>query len=170
MRTFGSYDLVRQPPEQTICTIAGCERPARTIRGRYCEMHYTRMRRNGTHECKVWAEWRVTDHGYMMKRDVEHPLSTRTGYLYQHRAVLYDAIGQGPHKCHWCGTEIDWGLRGGRKLVVDHLDGDKRNNDRANLVQSCHRCNATRGLFQNWVKAHQDDPFLRALYHQAIAA
>lgn len=30
-------------------------------------------------------------------------------------------------------------------LVVDHVDHDRSNNDRDNLVPSCQRCNANRG-------------------------
>jgi hypothetical protein len=60
--------------------------------------------------------------------------------------------------------------KGSRKLVVDHLDGIKTNNDLSNLVPSCHRCNSTRGLFQRWVMEHKDDPFLADLFRVALAA
>jgi hypothetical protein len=77
-----------------------------------------------------------------------HPLSDRNGYVGEHRAVLYDRIGPGPHHCHWCGTEVNWmpgsGARRGA-LVVDHLDNDAFNNADANLVPACQPCNGTRG-------------------------
>lgn len=74
-----------------------------------------------------------------------HPLANSNGVVLEHRKVLYDAIGPGPHPCHWnhfssCGkTELTWGGING--IQVDHLDGDKTNNDLANMVPSCLACN-----------------------------
>lgn len=170
-RTNGTVSLLpRLKPTWATCSVEGCGKPSRTILGRFCEMHYGRMRRNGNHDAPVWGKWRMTEHGYIMKRDLEHPITTRTGYLYQHRAVLYDAIGPGVHQCHWCKAEIEWSAIGPRKLVVDHLDGNKTHNVPGNLVPSCHKCNATRGLFQRWVMDHRDDPFLWAMYEAAKRA
>lgn len=73
-----------------------------------------------------------------------------------HRYVLHEAIGDGPHPCHWCGKEILWMARRGRNgerpndLVPDHLDGDPKNNTPENLVPSCYRCNALRGVLSTW--------------------
>lgn len=73
----------------------------------------------------------------------EHPLS-RGGQLEEHRKVLYDKIGPGPHYCHWdCGKLLEWG--GIRGICSDHLDGDTLNNDPENLVPSCVVCNRQRG-------------------------
>lgn len=77
-----------------------------------------------------------------------HPLATPSGRLLVSRRVLYDAIGPGPHPCHWCGTELRWmvqksaGVKG--NLLVDHLDWDRFNDEPANLVPSCNSCNARR--------------------------
>jgi hypothetical protein len=68
-----------------------------------------------------------------------HPLADRHGQVAEHRKVLYDAIGPGPHPCHWCGTGRDWGGLNG--INVDHLDNDKLNNDVINLAVSCCGCN-----------------------------
>lgn len=87
--------------------------------------------------------------------------------MYVHRIVLYEKIGPGTHDCHWCRKEVEWSVTGSRKLVVDHLDGVKTNNDPSNLVAACHRCNSIRGLFQNWVETHRDDPFLAALFRES---
>lgn len=97
----------------------------------------------------------------------DHPLASQNTYLYEHRKVLYDRIGAGPHCCHWCGCEVVWRARGKKKLVADHLDNDKLNNHPDNLVPSCHACNGTRGMFMAWVIKHRDDPFLRALFQRA---
>src|SRR5215831_15271574 len=80
----------------------------------------------------------------------EHPLqpSKKWKNVPMHRCVLFEKIGPGTHQCHWCGRRVVW--RPGARtaigaLVVDHLDGVSQNNDPANLVPSCHRCNASRG-------------------------
>jgi hypothetical protein len=86
----------------------------------------------------------VNARGYVMVKDPAHPLSRRSGYVLEHRKSLHDAIGPGPHQCAWCGTGVVWGGKGGDALVVDHFDGDKQNNDPANLRPSCVPCNAAR--------------------------
>lgn len=72
-----------------------------------------------------------------------HPLAQSTGILAEHRKVLYDKIGPGPHYCHWdCGKLLEWGGIDG--IIADHLDDNGFNNDPENLVPSCHRCNWNR--------------------------
>lgn len=75
-----------------------------------------------------------------------HPLSPPCGVLPEHRVVLYDAIGPGPHPCHWCQKPVDWSDQKTSEgcLVVDHLDNDGLNNALDNLVPSCHHCNFVR--------------------------
>lgn len=80
----------------------------------------------------------------------EHPLAKSNGMVSLHRAVLFAKIGPGsPHSCHWCGKNVYWikadvGFDGSSYLVVDHLDGDKTNNQPGNLVPSCNGCNSLR--------------------------
>jgi hypothetical protein len=82
----------------------------------------------------------------------DHPIANADGTLAEHRKVLYDAIGPGPHECHWgCGRLLEWGGRDG--IHADHLDGDKTNNTPENLVVSCGPCNCLRaydGNPRNW--------------------
>ncbi len=77
-----------------------------------------------------------------------HPLADADGSVLIHRAVLYEKIGPGPHRCHWCDIEVRWVVRhhGSRDgvLFVDHVDSDSLNNAPDNLVPSCHACNALR--------------------------
>lgn len=74
-----------------------------------------------------------------------HPLADRKGFVHVHRIVLYEALGSGPQRCHWCDREIEWHPQEARDRVeVDHLDNDGRNNTLSNLVASCHRCNILR--------------------------
>lgn len=170
MWKHGNFGLPpRKPQAWATCTIDGCSKPSRTVLGTLCEMHYYRMRRSGSFDDPVEKPWSVTSHGYEVKKIKSHPTCGSNGLTYRHRMVLYDVIGPGAHCCHWCGTEIEWFAKGKRKLVVDHVDANKRNNDASNLVASCHPCNANRGLFMNWVMRHRDDPFLLGLFRQANA-
>lgn len=78
---------------------------------------------------------------YRMMRAKGHPVAPPSGIAPIARVMLYDAIGPGPHPCHWCGSYVAWD-RGG--LVVDHLDHDPTNDVIENLVPSCNPCNAHR--------------------------
>ena len=68
-----------------------------------------------------------------------HPLANDRGYIYEHRAVLYDKIGPGPHPCHHCGKTLSWG--GIHGIHVDHLNDIPSDNRPGNLVPSCQKCN-----------------------------
>lgn len=73
-----------------------------------------------------------------------HPLVLKAPYVPEHRAVLFEKIGPGPHPCHYCGGSVNW-VPGGRTgkgvLVVDHVDRNPMNNAPENLVPACTRCN-----------------------------
>lgn len=71
---------------------------------------------------------------------INHLLSFGNGMTYEHRLVLFDKIGYGPHRCQHCGKHINW--RTG--LEADHLDGNRSNNAPDNLVPSCIKCNRER--------------------------
>jgi hypothetical protein len=86
--------------------------------------------------------------GYSVLHRPLHPLAPPSGQLHVHRIVLYDAIGPGAHQCHSCGVEVNWRtatITGKGSLVVDHLDGNPRNNTLTNLAPACHPCNTRRG-------------------------
>lgn len=156
-----------------MCGVEGCENRARTRGGKLCEKHYYRNYLHGSTDDPVPNDGNVpkpTSHGYSYVLVKDHPISPKSGVLYEHRMVLYDAIGPGPHACNWCGTRIDWGASGDSKLVVDHLDNDKQNNVLENLKPSCSRCNSNRGLFTSWVVQHKDDPFLAKIFAEAMNA
>jgi len=118
------------------CRLEDCQKP-RYQRSTLCSTHLMRLHRYGDFESR--------DRRGRIYLD-------SAGYVVQygqrvHRAVLRAAIGGGEHPCHWCGMTVSWDkayplhLDG---LVVDHLDGDKGNNDPSNLVPSCNRCNIQR--------------------------
>ena len=74
----------------------------------------------------------------------EHVLARSSGLVAEHRIVLFDAIGYGPHRCHWCDRWINWGHAVPYRLTVDHVDWNVDNNDLSNLVAACHGCNSKR--------------------------
>lgn len=89
----------------------------------------------------VW----VKKDGSRYRRLNGHPLSDKQGRIAEHRLVLFSKIGEPPHRCHFCLTElISW-----VQLTVAHLDGDKGNNNPSNLVSSCHSCGVQHQLREN---------------------
>lgn len=86
--------------------------------------------------------WTTDKNGYVvLTQERGHPLVRTGNNLYLHRKVLYEKIGPGPHKCHWCSEELEWG--GWEGIQGDHLDGDILNNNPDNIVPSCGLCNRT---------------------------
>lgn len=91
----------------------------------------------------------IVVNGYRRLWDPGHPLAMKGGYIQEHRSVLYAKIGPGAHSCNWCDEAVSWAPPGIRQdydgvLVVDHVDGERSNNDPANLVPSCTACNIKR--------------------------
>jgi len=87
----------------------------------------------------------VRTSGYRMLTQQEgHPLASKSGCVYEHRKVLYERIGPGPHPCHWCSRLLEWG--GVKGIISDHLNDDKLDNRSENLVPACNRCNVRRSL------------------------
>jgi hypothetical protein len=128
--------------------VDGCDRPY-IARG-LCGMHYKRVEITGAlrgrdAERAAAGSGCTREDGYRIVRDSDHPLARSRGVVFEHRQVLFNAIGTGTHACHWCDKPVTWteGITADA-LVVDHLDGDRSNNDPANLVPSCNPCNASR--------------------------
>lgn len=155
-----------------LCVVEGCTNPRQYAIPAVCNSCYYRHRRTGTYERKAHTYRGITSHGYVSVANSTHPMATTQGKVYEHRMVLYDAIGPGPHPCHWCGDMVNWIKQVCSKgaLVPDHLDGNKANNALTNLVAACNRCNSRRGLLMKWVSEHADDPVLWAMYERARGA
>lgn len=130
------------------CVIEGCDKPRRSAGADWCKMHYHRWYRHGSTD-KVATRAGITaslGRRYRVVAAKGHPLAMANGRAYEHRVVLFDAIGPGPHACHWCGTEVDWLTKGDpANLLPDHVNGDGADNRVANLVPSCGPCNSARG-------------------------
>ena len=132
----------------TACSVEGC--PRRSACRGWCRTHYSRWAStgdpDGLRRAPNGTGW--ISHGYRVLPAPGHPLATRLGRVFEHRMVLYAKIGPGEHPCHWCGRAVNWDRKenaGDATLIADHLDEDTLNNDRANLVPSCWKCNVNRG-------------------------
>jgi hypothetical protein len=127
------------------CSIEGCEKPRRSLRAEWCAMHYHRWYRHGD-PLKTSAAIR-TGHGRryrLVTPPVGHPIAMPCGRAWEHRMVLFDALGEGPHRCRWCPAAVSFSGEHGARLEVDHLDGFGDHNDLVNLVPSCGNCNKGR--------------------------
>lgn len=130
-----------------VCAVQDCaERP---YAHGWCSRHFQRWKANGdplATQRRERGTGSITVQGYMIIWVAGHPLANARG-VFEHRVVLYDAIGPGEHPCHWCSALVTWDITASadpRALVVDHLDFVKLNNDPANLVPACWACNIAR--------------------------
>lgn len=131
------------------CSVPDCEKTPRSGSAELCPMHYHRWYRHGSTDRVSTGSGITASNGrrYVTLNDRSHPLATLSGKVYEHRAVLFDAIGYGPHLCHWCGTPVNWYPKGHpAELQVDHLNNYGDDNRPENLVPSCRTCNASRGI------------------------
>lgn len=123
------------------CRVEGCTRKGTRVSTGYCEVHFYRVRRNGTIDLLPTSGRAVQSAGYHLHKIPGHPLARRDGWVYTHRQVAHDKHDGVCPGCYWCGKEVDW-----RTCHVDHLDDDKDNNEADNLEVACPSCNKTRGL------------------------
>ncbi len=130
----------------TVCSVDGCENGGKLTRG-WCKMHWYRWRRHGDPEALLvdGTARSLMQHGYVIVYKHGHPLADKKGRVYEHRAVLYAVIGPEDHPCHWCGETLSWfAEERKRRIVVDHLNHERSDNDPANVVPSCGPCNTSR--------------------------
>lgn len=133
------------------CSVEGCPKPGRSkAPGVMCKMHYHRWYRHRDLDRTAKATTVTASLGrrYRTVPAKGHPVAMANGRAYEHRFVLYERIGPGPHECHWCGTEVRWAPKGDPpfELQPDHLNNDGADNRPENLAPSCRSCNITRGL------------------------
>ena len=137
-----AYKKPGRPP----CAIVGCDHPL-YCRGK-CVMHYSRER-NGVEGGaapmrRAPGMGTIDGNGYLILTGVAHSLATAQGKLPVHRLVLFEAIGEGPHPCHWCAKSLTWQGNAATRINADHLDFNKLHNEPSNLVVSCLDCNTKR--------------------------
>jgi hypothetical protein len=83
-----------------------------------------------------------------MLKNPNHPLAQANGWVFEHRAVLFERFGPQAQECHWCGVSLEWDA-----ICIDHLNEDKGDNRPENLVISCNRCNRARGAMLPFIRA-----------------
>lgn len=145
-RKYGNPEYSRI---QEICEVEGCNDQHSALG--FCVKHYTRFKKHGS----VWETRRaeagagnINYAGYKRITRKGHPIAQSGGRIFEHRYVLYEAIGPGFHPCHHCNKQVSWDYSQANNtdlcLVVDHLDFDRLNNNISNLVPSCFNCNSYR--------------------------
>jgi hypothetical protein len=141
-RMWKHGDPLYEVQKYEVCTANGCTNKTRSPESPYCEMHYYRLRRNGTLEKVNVPHVLIHSRGYILTPSEKHPLVKRhNGVMeYEHRVIYYDVHGEGPFQCYWCGVAITWDT-----LHIDHLNNDKKDNNPDNLAASCPTCNMIRG-------------------------
>lgn len=129
------------------CTVPGCDKTPRSGAADWCKMHYHRWYRHGSVDRVATRIHTGPARLYRLLALPGHPLAEVADKVWEHRVVLYAAIGAGIHPCHWCSKSVTWELGRGHAdgLVVDHLNGVGNDNRPENLVPSCGVCNTTRG-------------------------
>ena len=171
-KSMGAPGRVYEPSDGEngwmVCKVDGCREISKTRWGTLCNTHYFRGRRTGSTADREKRGHSLTSHGYMSRSVRGHPAASPTGLLYEHREVFYGAFGKTGHRCSWCSKALEWGGKGTHKLVIDHLNGDKEDNDIGNLVASCPGCNGVRGIFMSWLCKHKDDPILKRLVEDIV--
>src|SRR5690242_14904452 len=92
------------------CTVPECDKPLRSRYAQWCKMHYHRWYRHGSTDKVSVGSGLSVSHGrrYRTVTAKGHPLASKNGTVYEHRKVLFDTIGPGPHACHWCDTTVQW--------------------------------------------------------------
>jgi hypothetical protein len=147
-RTGDPLGRIKYKSATGLCEVEGCARPHCT-QG-LCNTHYAALRRNGDLVKRRSGAPRRPGHvvvnfeGRRALYAPEHVLARKSGLVAEHQLVLFDAIGLGPHRCHWCDEWTNWGWPMRHKLTVDHVNWDPTNNAIENLVPACHPCNSKR--------------------------
>lgn len=162
---YGTEDRPEREPADPLplCGVHKCRTVCRSRNAGYCEMHYGRVRRNGNLEARVVVDSRLTPAGYTLLNKPGHPLSHRSGWCAEHRAVAYDKHGGICPPCGWCGKALAWS-----SSVVDHLNESKSDNRPDNLLVSCNNCNRARGAMLPFLRGLSAESFELFLRHARL--
>lgn len=124
------------------CMIDGCDREAHYKDAQLCQKHYFRRRRNGHFDIiKVRKPFIQNDAGYRSIWEPTHPLAGKTGYVFEHRKIIFDKHGLTLPDCEICGKPTSW-----ETCHIDHKDENPSNNAPDNLRPLCPGCNTWRSM------------------------
>lgn len=125
-----------------MCKVSDCDRESMYKNDDVCQMHYFRFMRNGTYDTVRGRKYRRSNPaGYQLLYIPDHPLAQSGGYVYEHRYVVYNIIGEDIGDCEICGKECSWEPY---HTHIDHIDNDVTNNTPKNLRVLCNSCNVKR--------------------------
>jgi HNH endonuclease. len=79
--------------------------------------------------------------GYQRLYEPTHPLTDTSGYVSEHRMVVYARYGVNLPNCEICGKSSSWATS-----HIDHRDNDPKNNHPDNLRPLCPGCNTWRDM------------------------
>lgn len=138
-----------------LCCVHKCKTEVRSRNSPYCEKHYGRVRRGVPLGDAPPPMYRyVTPSGYVVLKKSDHPLSDKSGNVYEHRAVAHENHEGVCPACFWCDALLSWD-----SAVIDHLDENKSNNDKTNLVVACNACNRARGAMLPFIRSMKPEAF-----------
>lgn len=106
--------IVTRKPQPDRCTVHGCNRSGKIVRG-MCSLHYVRWKRHGS-TADPRLRRSLTRSGYVRVWCPGHPVANGDGYALEHRKVMWDA-----------------GHRFTTNDHVHHRNGDKTDNRIDNL-------------------------------------
>lgn len=114
---------------KAICTVDECERSAE-VRG-WCRKHYRRWQRHGDPEAGARGDG--TGSRYVFVYAPDHPLTTKSGWMLEHRRVAWDT-----------------GILTDPAQHVHHKNGDRRDNRPENLEAVEGREHGRRHALERW--------------------
>lgn len=124
-----------------MCKIDGCNRVSAYKEQDVCQKHYFRFMRYGTYELNRKRKYRLSNPaGYQSIFEPKHPLAQKSGYVYEHRFIVFNEYGYNLPDCELCGKPTRWDT-----CHIDHIDEDVTNNILKNLRPVCRPCNTNRG-------------------------
>lgn len=125
------------------CKIDGCKKLVHFKGEQLCQMHYFRKMRYGTFDLtrKPAKERIMNPDGYILVYAPNHPLAIKRSYVYEHRKIVYDIIGDNVPDCILCGVSLTW-----KSARIDHIDRNITNNHPSNLRPLCNKCNTWRDM------------------------